>query len=258
MIHKRVTLATITGLTAALALTACGGAKSDTALNTAGGQQVAPQDYTQANPEAVEGQAKNSGGDVSAADGSSGNGSDSGSDNGSDNGSGDDAKADGGSADVQQAGVVTEVLKAKKTQTMGTIVQDGAGRTLYRFDSDKKGAASTCNGECAVAWPPILTEQAPELKGVDPSLISKIKRDDGTEQITLNGWPLYRYAKDKTDKDWKGHGVKGVWWAITNTGGKAEKCLPSAQPSPADDEADSAADDSADSADSGGSADYSY
>jgi predicted lipoprotein with Yx(FWY)xxD motif len=213
VIHKRVTLATITGLTAALALTACGGAKSDTALNTAGGEQQV--DMSQAQPEATgsQGAANDDGGGVSAAGGGYGS-------------------ADNGSADGKvQAGVVTDVLRAKKTKTMGTVVVDREGRTLYRFDKDtNKPPATNCDGDCATAWPPVLTEEAPELVGVDKALIGKIKRADGSEQITLNGWALYRYAKDQKEGDWKGHGVKGVWWAITNKGGKAENSLPTAPP----------------------------
>ena len=200
MIHKRVTLATVAGLTAALALSACGGS-SDTALNTSGGSQVA-QDLSQANPDAQDG-----GGDV--AGGGSGSG-------GSE-----------GSGKSRQAGVITSELRAKKTKTMGTVVVDGDGRTMYRFDKDKNDpAVSNCYGDCAVQWPPVLVDDAPELRGVDQRLVGSVKRKDGSEQLTLKGWPLYRYAKDKKEGDWKGHGVNGVWWAITSTGGKAKKCLP--------------------------------
>ena len=39
-----------------------------------------------------------------------------------------------------------------------------------------------------------------------------ISRDDGREQVTYNGLPLYYFANDKAPGDTKGQGVGGVWF----------------------------------------------
>ncbi|GAA4238223.1 SCO0930 family lipoprotein [Actinomadura meridiana] len=106
---------------------------------------------------------------------------------------------------------------------LGKVVTDDAGRTLYRFDNDTaRPPASTCADACAKAWPPVsASEAATRVNGVDPSLVGKVRRADGTWQVTLGGWPLYRYAKDGAPGDIKGQGVGKAWYAASPTGMKA-------------------------------------
>ena len=114
------------------------------------------------------------------------------------------------------------VLRATTNSTLGPIVVDGAGRTLYRFDKDSASPpASNCEGACAKLWPPVLVGTQISLTGVNRSLLGTIKRADGTVQLTLHGWPLYRYAGDSAPGDVNGEGVGGVWFAVRPTGAKA-------------------------------------
>ncbi|XVS62918.1 hypothetical protein ACQPYE_32360 [Actinosynnema sp. CA-299493] len=118
-------------------------------------------------------------------------------------------------------------LVGKSVPKMGEVVQDGDGRTLYRFDKDTPDPAkSNCEGQCAVTWPPVLSDGTPQLQGVDPALVSTVKRADGTEQVTLAGWPLYTYAKDETPGQWKGQGVGGTWFVVRPDGKRNVECLP--------------------------------
>ncbi|MEV6209880.1 hypothetical protein [Kitasatospora sp. NPDC051914] len=113
-------------------------------------------------------------------------------------------------------------LQTATSSTLGTIVTDGSGYTLYRFDKDTaKPPVSNCNGECAKLWPPVMASDNPQLKGIDAKLVSTVTRADGSKQVTLNGWPLYRYTPDTKPGDTKGQGVGGIWWAVTPTGAKA-------------------------------------
>ncbi|QQQ74920.1 hypothetical protein IOD16_27900 [Saccharothrix sp. 6-C] len=118
-------------------------------------------------------------------------------------------------------------LVGKSVPKMGEVVQDGDGRTLYRFDKDTPDPAkSNCEGQCAVTWPPVLSDGTPQLQGVDPALVSTVKRADGTEQVTLDGWPLYTYAKDEAPGQWKGQGVGGTWFVVRPDGKRNVECLP--------------------------------
>ena len=63
-------------------------------------------------------------------------------------------------------------------------------------------------------------------QGVDPALVSTVKRADGTEQATLAGWPLYTYAKDEAPGQWKGQGVGGTWFVVRPDGKRNVECLP--------------------------------
>ncbi|GJF30620.1 hypothetical protein KNE206_33200 [Kitasatospora sp. NE20-6] len=114
-------------------------------------------------------------------------------------------------------------LRTAAAAGLGTVVTDGAGYTLYRFDQDTAAPpASHCDGACATLWPPVpAAGDHPQLDGVDASLVSSVTRADGTRQLTLKGWPLYRYAPDTRPGDTKGQGVKGTWWAVTPSGAKA-------------------------------------
>jgi predicted lipoprotein with Yx(FWY)xxD motif len=113
-------------------------------------------------------------------------------------------------------------LQTATDPTLGTIVTDGAGHTLYRFDHDTTSpSASNCTGACATLWPPVPATANPQVKGVDPSLLGSVTRPDGSKQLTLAGSPLYRYSPDTKPGDTKGQGFGGIWWAVTPSGGKA-------------------------------------
>ena len=118
-------------------------------------------------------------------------------------------------------------LTASPTDALGTVVVDGTGYTLYRFDKDKpKPSKSNCNGSCATQWPPVLVASAAEAKevkldGVDAGAVNTVKRADGKLQLTIGGWPVYRYSGDKAAGDTTGQGVGKVWFAVTPAGKKA-------------------------------------
>ncbi len=114
------------------------------------------------------------------------------------------------------------VLSASKAASIGAIVIDAKGHTLYRFEKDTaKPARSNCAGSCEKKWPPVLAGDELSTKGVDQGLVGKVKRQDGRWQLTLAGWPLYRYAGDHRVGDVKGQNRGGVWFAIAPDGKKA-------------------------------------
>lgn len=114
-------------------------------------------------------------------------------------------------------------LHATTSGALGTIVTDASGMTLYRFDKDTaKPSASNCAGTCAATWPPALvTGSSVALSGVDGSEVGTVTRADGTKQLTIGGWPVYRFSKDTAPGDVKGEGVGGTWYAVTPQGKKA-------------------------------------
>lgn len=102
--------------------------------------------------------------------------------------------------------------------SLGQIVVDGDGMTVYMFDSDTQGAGkSTCEGQCAQNWPAVTADAAPELDGVTGE-VGTITGVDGETQVTLNGWPLYYFAGDAAAGDVKGQGVNDVWWVLSPAG----------------------------------------
>lgn len=117
------------------------------------------------------------------------------------------------------------VLTANSTARLGVVVVDGLGWTLYRFDGDTaRPPASTCAGDCAADWPPVLAEPGSPLtvEGVEQAAVGTVTRPDGGVQLTIAGWPVHRYAADAAPGATDGHGVGGTWFAITPQGGRAE------------------------------------
>jgi predicted lipoprotein with Yx(FWY)xxD motif len=79
----------------------------------------------------------------------------------------------------------------------GRVIADRRGEAVYLFDKEK-GSTSRCYGECAVAWPPLVTEGKPRAGGgADESLLGTTKRRDGKTQVTYNGHPLYYFKGDE-------------------------------------------------------------
>jgi predicted lipoprotein with Yx(FWY)xxD motif len=132
-------------------------------------------------------------------------------------GAGADTGADAG-AEPKSAGQ----LATWNSKQHGEVLTDSAGFTLYRFDKDTaKPPKSNCAGECAKTWPVVAADGAKAAPGVDPALLGSVAREDGTEQLTVAGWPMYRYAADKKPGDAKGQGVGGTWFAAAPDGKKA-------------------------------------
>ncbi|MFJ4773677.1 SCO0930 family lipoprotein [Streptomyces uncialis] len=113
-------------------------------------------------------------------------------------------------------------LGVRTSGALGKVVTDSEGRTLYRFDDDAaRPSNSTCDGGCAKMWPPVLARGVRAARGMDPSLLGEVTRTDGSHQLTLDGWPLYRFAEDTAPGRAKGHGVGGTWFAAAPDGTKA-------------------------------------
>jgi len=101
----------------------------------------------------------------------------------------------------------------------GDILVAEDGLTLYIFTPDEPGV-SNCNGGCAVAWPPLtVADGATPTLGMGTSgELTLITRDDGTEQVALNGAALYFFQGDSAPGDTNGQSLNDVWWVLTPDG----------------------------------------
>jgi predicted lipoprotein with Yx(FWY)xxD motif len=103
--------------------------------------------------------------------------------------------------------------------SLGAILTDQDGRTLYAFADDKGGGTSTCTGHCLAVWPALVTTGAATVgQGVDKARLSTVTRAEGTVQITYQGWPLYYYVGDQGPGDVDGQDVDNVWFVLDAEG----------------------------------------
>jgi predicted lipoprotein with Yx(FWY)xxD motif len=124
-------------------------------------------------------------------------------------------------------GVKTNALTGKDIKRMGNVVLDSDGWTTYRFDLDSVNPpTSTCFDACLRSWLPILVDATPTLTGVDAAKVGAIDRPDGGKQLTLGGWPLYRFLGDNGPAKWKGQAVNNSWWVVQASGARNVSCLP--------------------------------
>jgi predicted lipoprotein with Yx(FWY)xxD motif len=121
-------------------------------------------------------------------------------------------------AGVPVTGAAT--VNVAEVGTFGQALVDGEGRSLYLFTNDTQNSGtSACTADCLVEWPPLLTDGNPVAgTGVDATLLGTITRDDGTTQVTYNGWPLYYFVDDVAPGDAFGQGMGGVWFLVSPTG----------------------------------------
>jgi predicted lipoprotein with Yx(FWY)xxD motif len=122
-----------------------------------------------------------------------------------------------------------EAMAAKRGATVkvvdsqfGRVIADQRGEAFYLFDKEK-GKGSRCYGECAVAWPPVLTKGKPRAgDGTDADLLGTTKRRNGKLQVTYNGHPLYYYKDDEPGRILC-HNVDefGGLWLVVNPRGNA-------------------------------------
>jgi len=124
------------------------------------------------------------------------------------------------------AGATTSAAAAPGTPVtsgdseFGVMLFDPGGQAIYLFDKETAGTPD-CYDECAVAWPPVLTEGAPQAGGdVRADLLGTVARADGSSQVTYAGHPLYFYAHEGPGQvlchDVVEYG--GTWLVVTPAG----------------------------------------
>lgn len=130
-------------------------------------------------------------------------------------------QAAGGGSGAATGGGSSMAVSALMTRStsLGSVVTDGNGRTLYKFDKDKQDATSSaCTGVCLSLWPPAYEASSmPKLTGVTGK-VATITGPSGQKQLTLNGWPLYFYSGDSSAGDVTGQNFQGIWHVLTAAG----------------------------------------
>lgn len=103
----------------------------------------------------------------------------------------------------------------------GKILVDAQGRTMYAFAADSKGK-SNCNGSCLTYWPAVPAgSKAPKASAGVTAAFGVLHRQDGSAQLTVDGYPMYTYIGDTKPGATTGQGKNlsgGLWWVVSPSG----------------------------------------
>ena len=110
---------------------------------------------------------------------------------------------------------ILRTAQAKVSGKTETILTDAQGAVLYYFtpDAPKKLA---CSGECAQAWPPLLSKGSgtPLADAPLSGTLSTFNNVNGN-QVEYNGHLLYTFVKDAAPGQIEGQGAEGKWFVAT-------------------------------------------
>jgi predicted lipoprotein with Yx(FWY)xxD motif len=118
-----------------------------------------------------------------------------------------------GGASAAAAGVTIGTASSAK---FGSVLTGPTGMTLYTHAGDS-ATSSTCTGQCAAAWPPLVTTGQPSAGTGVTGQLGTLTRADGTTQVTYAGLPLYYWQGDTKAGDVTGNGVNG--FSVATVGG---------------------------------------
>jgi predicted lipoprotein with Yx(FWY)xxD motif len=99
----------------------------------------------------------------------------------------------------------------------GQILVDADGFALYsNYDANRD---STCVDACAETWPPLIVNGDFTVgEGLDRSKFSTVARPDGSLQVKIGDFPLYRFVNDEEPGDNRGQGAFAIWFLVRADG----------------------------------------
>lgn len=100
--------------------------------------------------------------------------------------------------------------------SLGEVVVDAQGRTVYMLTADKPGHSS-CSAACLQYWPTV----APGKGSGITAKVGATATTTGGKTATVGGWPVYTYVGDAKAGDVTGEGIAnfgGVWYAVSPNG----------------------------------------
>ena len=126
-------------------------------------------------------------------------------------------------AAIAQAAAGGATTVSVRTSSLGKLLVDGRGHTLYLFGKDTNGK-NHCTGTCASFWPPLMTSGKPHAgTGARQAMLGTTKLANGKLQVTYHSHPLYLFKLDTKAGQTQGEGLNkfgALWYAVSPSGTK--------------------------------------
>jgi len=123
------------------------------------------------------------------------------------------------------AQVAASTLYTRSIGSLGTVIVNGHGRTLYAFTRDGASKVTCTTPSCTTVWRPDYTKgswsMATASGRAQAALISSDPGPNGYRVITYDGWPLYTYVGDSEGGVATGQALNssgGLWYVISPSG----------------------------------------
>jgi predicted lipoprotein with Yx(FWY)xxD motif len=111
------------------------------------------------------------------------------------------------------------VVVKTASSSLGTILVDSQGMTLYHLSGEQNGKFICTSSACVGVWHPLIASGGTPSGTVS---LATVKRPEGTVQVAYKGEPLYTFAQDKKAGETNGQGIKDVGtWTVITTGSSA-------------------------------------
>jgi predicted lipoprotein with Yx(FWY)xxD motif len=121
------------------------------------------------------------------------------------------------------------VLVKTASSSLGTILVDSQGMTLYHLSGEQNGKFICTSSACVGVWHPLIAPSSGAPSGV--GALGTVKRPDGTVQVTYKGTPLYTFTGDQQAGETKGQGIKDVGtWSVITTSSRGAPAASSSSP----------------------------
>lgn len=108
-------------------------------------------------------------------------------------------------------------VNISENKFLGSYLVNETGFALYYYQNDSNvHGTSTCDGDCAILWPPFYVENLSLPESLNSFQFATIERADGSKQTTFKNWPLYLYSRDSSAGDVRGNGLEDDQWHVVN------------------------------------------
>lgn len=123
----------------------------------------------------------------------------------------------------------TATVTARTVNGVPALV-DQSGAALYSNDQDNGTMLRCTTGACTAIWAPLTVPngQQPTAGSGVPGTLGTVQRPDGSQQVTLNGKPLYTFSFDHGAGQVTGDGTQDsfggmafTWHSAAASGGPA-------------------------------------
>jgi predicted lipoprotein with Yx(FWY)xxD motif len=106
---------------------------------------------------------------------------------------------------------------ATGSTSLGTVLTNSAGFTLYYFTPEKDGKiVCAADSACNTTWPPLVSSSgAPSAPSGASGTFGVATLPNGMAEVTYQNWPLHIYSGDSAAGQTNGQGIQGMWFAAT-------------------------------------------